>query len=172
MPGGSRIFPPPPFTRLRQRVWRLLSPRWIDQPLSGAGAARRGGRWNPPRVKALYFSEDHATAIAEYNQDLEHPGTLIPFDLASNRIVDLTNAETRDACGIVEADLTAPWKAIAYVEGGDPPGWRIARGLLGRGADGVRAPSAQVSGINIVLWRWNEHGTNVAVLDPYGDLTI
>ena len=169
-PPGEGPLAPVPFTRLRRRLWRLVSPKWMDRPLSGAGAAQRGGRWNPPYMPALYLSEDHATAIAEYNQDLEHPGTLIPFDLDSGRIADLTAAETRVACGVAEADLTAAWKRIASIKGGEPPGWRIARSLADHGAHGARVPSAQVAGANIVLWRWNGRGTLLTVRDPYGDL--
>ncbi len=29
------------------RLWRAYVPRWAHAPLSGDGAARFGGRWNP-----------------------------------------------------------------------------------------------------------------------------
>lgn len=37
-------------------LFRMLSPRWAFQPLSGAGAARQGGRFNRPGQQALYLS--------------------------------------------------------------------------------------------------------------------
>jgi len=150
----------------------VVSPRWSGQPLSGVGAARRGGRWNAPGIPSLYLSENHATAIAEYNQDLEHPGTLIPFDLSSDLIVDLTDAAVRAACTVDQESLYSPWKHLAYIERGQPPGWEISRSLAAAGADGLRVPSAQIDGVNIVLWRWNEQSTTkLAAVDPFGDLS-
>jgi RES domain-containing protein len=117
------------------------------------------------------LSENHATAIAEYNQDLDHPGTLIPYDLTSDRIVDLIDTAVRAACGVGQESLFSPWKHIAYIEKGRPPGWDISRSLVATGADGVRVPSAQIDGVNVVLWRWNEQGaTRLSAIDPFGDL--
>ena len=136
------------------------------------GAARRGGRWNAPGTPSLYLSENHATAIAEYNQDLDHRGTLVPFDLTSDLIVDLIDPAVRAACAIDELNLWSPWKRIAYIEKGRPPGWEISRSLAAAGADGVRVPSAQIEGVNIVLWRWNDLSTtNLVAVDPFGDLS-
>ncbi|WP_439546652.1 RES domain-containing protein [Sandarakinorhabdus sp.] len=45
-------------TRLRPNAvfHRYLTPRWSHAPLSGAGAALHGGRFNRPGVPALYLS--------------------------------------------------------------------------------------------------------------------
>lgn len=69
-------------TRLRpinvaRRYRRMLAPKWAHDPLSGAGAAVRSGRFNHPGIPALYMSEDFSTGVAEYEQDLGiRPGTL------------------------------------------------------------------------------------------------
>lgn len=58
--------------------YRYLTPKWAYLPLSGAGAARGGGRFNRPGVEALYISVGPDTALAEYKQGsgLPNPATL------------------------------------------------------------------------------------------------
>jgi RES domain-containing protein len=46
--------------------YRVISPAYAGTPLSGMGAARRGGRFNRPGQEALYLAMDEATALAEY----------------------------------------------------------------------------------------------------------
>jgi hypothetical protein len=59
----------------------MLAPKWAHEPLSGAGAATRGGRHNEAGMPALYMSGQFATAVAEYEQDLGiRPGTLCAYD--------------------------------------------------------------------------------------------
>jgi len=151
----------------------MLAPKWAHQPLSGAGAATRGGRHNEPGMPALYMSEQIVTAIAEYEQDLGiRPGTLCAYDVAMARIVDLRDAATRAAAGLDVDDLASPWKQIAFVARRRPPTWDSSRRLFDAGVTGVRAPSVQhPGGTNLVLWRWNDApDRTVVALDPIGDL--
>jgi RES domain-containing protein len=151
----------------------MLAPKWAHAPLSGAGAAVRGGRWNEPGMAALYMSERFETAIAEYEQDLGiRPGTLCAYAVDVAGVVDLADAAVRDALDITEADLRCPWKQIAFVARARPPGWDIARRLHGLGAAGARVPSVQpIGGANLVLWRWNDAPERkVEALDPLRDL--
>lgn len=156
-----------------RRYWRMLAPKWAHDPLSGAGAALRGGRFNPPAMPALYMSEEFSTAVAEYEQDLGiRPGTLCAYDVKAGRIVDLDDARTLRALGIDAAVLRAPWKYIAFVEKRAPATWSIAERLTNLGVDGIRVPSVQAAGFNLVLWRWNIEGAaKVAALDPLGELS-
>jgi RES domain-containing protein len=151
----------------------LLAPRWSHEPLSGAGAEKHGGRYNAPGVAALYMSEEFTTAVAEYEQELGiRPGTLWAYDIDVSGIVDLTNHRTRTKLGITEADLAAPWKRVALIEKKEPATWAIARRLLDSGmVAGIRAPSVQAAGVNLVLWRWNDAPERrVVALDPLSDL--
>ena len=168
----GRAIASPPFVAVDRDYWRVLTPRWASEPLSGAGAAKRGGRWNEPGQAALYLSEDHATAIAEYMQDLARPGLFAPCHVEAKRIVDLCDPSVRATLEVEEAELLGAWKRIARLEKRRPPSWTIAAGLLAIGADGVRVPSAQqVRGVNLVLWRWNtKSAARVTVRDPLGDL--
>lgn len=152
------------------RWWRMLSPRWHHDPLSGTGAARNGGRWNAKGMSALYLSATHATAIAEYMQALIHPGTLTPYDVASGAILDLTDATVRKQVGVDEALLRSPWRLIRDVERREPETWAFGRQACEAGFEGLRAGSMQGNGANLVLWRWGVEGANVSVVDPQADL--
>lgn len=148
----------------------MLSPRWHQDPLSGAGAARAGGRWNPPGMPALYLSADHATAIAEYMQALVHPGTLAPYDIDAEAILDLTDPIVRTRLEFDGALLDVPWRRMRDIDRIDPPGWDLAREAAAAGLQGCRVPSVQAKGINLVLWRWGIKGARVTLIDPAGDL--
>lgn len=158
--------------RLDGRFWRIVAPRWAHDPLSGDGAARHGGRWNRPGAGTLYLSHEVETAFAEYQQELgTRPGTFVAYDVAGAAVFDLTDVSTLAALGLTEGDLTAPWKALAFVRRLAPPGW-LAADRLAAVADGLLVPSVQRSGgINLVLWRWNSGtGPLVTFHDPVGDL--
>ena len=153
------------------RFWRMLAPRWAFDPLSGAGAARAGGRWNVPGQAALYLSNSHATAVAEYQQHLPRPGTLTAYDVDAQAILDLADPAVRQAIGIGDTFLRQPWKHVRDVERRRPTCWDFVAAVASRGSHGLRVPSVQASGTNLVLWRWNE--TNAPVvghIDPLGDL--
>ncbi|HEX6861053.1 MAG TPA: RES domain-containing protein [Caulobacteraceae bacterium] len=157
---------------LEGRFWRILSPRWAHAPLSGEGAARLGGRWNPPGVKALYLSAELETAVAEYQQELNtRPGTFVAYDVAGARVASIVEPRRLREVGLEAGDAVAPWKEIAWVRKQTPAGWALFDKLEGR-ADGLLVPSAQrVGGVNLVLWRWNETGgPTVSHHDPREEL--
>ena len=154
------------------RFWRILSPRWSREPLSGEGAARHGGRWNRPGDATLYLSEAIETAFAEYQQEMGvRPGTFVAYDVGEARIVDLTDPRNLADLGIEATDLIDPWEEAAFVHKIDPATWGLADRLQIL-FDGARVPSAQYpGGVNLVLWRWNERGgPDVTVLDPMTEL--
>lgn len=157
---------------IARRYWRMLAPKWAHDPLSGAGAAVRGGRFNPPGVGALYMSEEFATAVAEYEQDLGiRPGTLCAYDVKSERIADLADPRTLEAVGVDAAVLRSPWQHVAFVEKRKPPAWALAEHLLAENINGIRVASVQATRHNLVLWRWNVEGAaRVLALDALRDL--
>ena len=118
------------------------------------------------------MSEEFATAVAEYEQDLGiRPGTLCAYDVKSERIADLANARTLEALGVDAAVLRSPWQHVAFVEKRKPPTWTLVERLLAQNVDGIRVASVQVTGLNLVLWRWNVEGAaRVLALDPLRDL--
>jgi RES domain-containing protein len=151
----------------------MLAPKWAHAPLSGAGAATRSGRFNQAGMAALYISEQIATAIGEYEQELGiRPGTLCAYDTDVTGVVDFCDTAVRAAAGVSPDDLRCPWKKIAFVAKSRPPTWDVAMRLFDAGATGIRVPSVQaIGGVNLVLWRWNDApGRTVIALDPIGDL--
>lgn len=162
------------FAGVDARFWRLLSIRWQRQPLSGDGAKQTGGRWNRPGLPALYLAADHATAIAEFHQQLVRPGTLAGYDVRSAAIADFTDEAQLEIVGIDAQVLHCRWRTIFAVEGKIPPTWPLADRLIEAGAHGALVPSAQnPGGTNLVLWRWSDgagEGARVRLVDPEGDL--
>lgn len=153
----------------------MLAPRWAVDPLSGEGARRNGGRFNPKGTPALYMSFDLNTAVAEYQQDLRNrPGTFCVYRVTAGQIADLREPETRGALDISTAELACPWRRIVLIDGGEPPTWSLARRLIEAGAEGAIVPSTQFDGgANLVLWRWNDGaGCTVEAFDPEADLPL
>lgn len=46
-------------------LYRLVNARHADSALSGEGARRFGGRWNPPGFSVVYASQSRALAVLE-----------------------------------------------------------------------------------------------------------
>lgn len=72
-------------------LWRAFVPRWAHMPLSGEGAARFGGRWNPVAIPAIYAARELSTASAEYNHGfVQHPALIAQLLLEGAKLADLT----------------------------------------------------------------------------------
>lgn len=96
MPDGDRV--------AQLVLWRAYVPRWAHDPLSGAGAARFGGRWNPQGVSCLYAACELSTAWAEYNQGfVQHPATIVQLLLEDAHLADLTQSDRWAPLGVTEA---------------------------------------------------------------------
>jgi RES domain-containing protein len=152
--------------RIRGRWFRVLTPRFAHQPLSGLGASLKGGRFNAPGQEALYLSADPHTAYAEYTQNVfDRPGLMCSYDVDAGPVADLTDPATFDALGVTADDLAGRWVRMT-----DPPGQRVAGKLFADGYAGATYRSAQhPAGTNIVLWRWSDDETRVVVVDRLGE---
>ena len=162
---------------LHARFWRMLNLRWQREPLSGAGAAKMGGRWNRVGQEALYLSRNHGVAVAEFHQTLVRPGTLVAYDVASDAIADLTDKTfitkhfpTLDEDEVVNCE----WRKIWKLENREPPTWALVDALRSEGAVGALVPSVQQrGGVNLVLWEWSDKSgadAHVRVIDPESEL--
>ncbi|MGZ8363202.1 MAG: RES family NAD+ phosphorylase [Caulobacteraceae bacterium] len=157
-----------PTISLQGRYWRVLSPKWAHDPLSGSGAARNGGRWNRRGVPALYMSEHLETAIAEYQQELGvRPGTFVAYEVTCGQIIDLTDPAIMEELELSPGDMVQPWRRRLLIDGKPPRTWALADDLS-MIAQGALVPSAiQPGARNLVLWNWTGlSGAAVTPLDP------
>jgi RES domain-containing protein len=152
----------------RLTLWRAFVPRWAHLPLSGEGAARFGGRWNPVGATTIYAALELSTAWAEYNQGfVQHPALIARLELTGARLADLTRAETLERLGVGADIHRCQWRALLD-QGRVPPTHTLRARLLGDRYDGVIYPSfMSPGGTCIALWRWNEKGAPaLEVIDP------
>lgn len=149
-----------PTRRFTGLVYRAHHPRWAFAPVSGEGAARHGGRFNPRGTPALYTSLDPTTAWMEAQQGLPfkaQPMTLVGYRVDCRPLLDLTAAAVQAAVGVGPDTLASAWEDLAS-RGHTPPTWHLARALIAGGLHGVLVPSfapgARPDARNLVLWRW------------------
>lgn len=149
-----------------------MAPKWAHAPLSGAGAAARGGRFNRPGQQALYMSSDLETARLEYARDLpDRPGTFCRYDVDIDHIADLRDGKVCIAFGASPPVLQCAWQKILLIDKSEPPTWPLVGRLLAAGASGILVASLRrPAGYNLVLWNWN--GGTVKPFDPNNDLPL
>lgn len=93
------------------KVWRIAKAgyaRTISQMLSGDGAARFGGRWNPKGVPAVYCSENSSPAALEVLANLARPSTF-----PAHNIIDLDVPEEAIAVAELSTGDTLPQRTVA-----------------------------------------------------------
>ena len=92
-------------------VWRVTRRAHAEQPLTGEGARRFGGRWNHVGTSLVYTSGTLSLAVLEYLVNL--PISDLPDDLVSIQIqvpADLARAE------IAIDDLPENWRTFPAIE--------------------------------------------------------
>ena len=159
--------------RLVGRAYRAIDPRWSFGPLSGAGAALRGARFNPKGVAALYLSLDPICAINEVAQGFAGripPCVICEYELDCADIVDLSTATLQAESGTSLDVLGCAWKLATPA-----PSQQLAVRLRRERAAGIIVPSfavgADPSHRNVVLWDWGpDLPHRVEVFDPSGRL--
>lgn len=149
-------------------LWRAFVPRWAHLPLSGEGAARFGGRWNPVGAKTIYAARELSTAWAEYNQGfVQHPALIAQLELSGARLADLTDAATVADLGMAQDIHQCEWRDLLD-QGLVPDTYSLRERLLAEGLHGVIYPSfMSPGGTCVALWRWNEDDAPwLDVVDP------
>lgn len=126
-------------------------PRWAAEPLSGAGAAQSGGRFNRHDVPALYLSLELATAVAEYRQAAPFlpPFTMVTYRANLPPLVDVRLLD--DEWDALWLDWKEDWRML-LVNGVEPPSWVLGDMVRAAGYPGIIFPSlASDGGVNIAL---------------------
>lgn len=146
--------------RFQGQVYRAHHPRWAFSPLSGAGAARYGGRFNPPGMPALYTALRMQTAWAEAQQAFPfkaQPMTLCAYEVDCADVADLTDPAQCAALGVAPGDLACAWEDLASRRL-TPPSWALAGRLAAAGVAAIIVPSfaagATRADVNMVFWDW------------------
>lgn len=153
------------------KLYRAINPVFAREPMSGRGAERYGGRFNPKGVPALYTSTSVLTALRESNQvgDLQ-PTTLVCYRAEIEMIFDAANMATLTTAGLDEASLADPTWRDQMVKTGEARTQRFARTLIAEGYSGLLvrsfAKGAGPGEKNLVLWKWGAiEPTRVELID-------
>ena len=136
--------------------YRFVALRYAnpERALSGDGAARYGGRYNPVGVRTVYLSEDARTAVAETGYGVSLGGRfaakdrearlLLAVEFRLQRVLDLRDPEVLAGLGLEPRNLVAPgWREVLR-RGGRPPTHGLALAALEAGFEAILAPSAAV----------------------------
>ena len=84
------------------KVWRIAKSEHagsVEDMLSGEGAARYGGRWNPKGVPAVYCSENSSLAALEILANLARPSTFPNYRILDLDVPDGSVAVAPDLIG-------------------------------------------------------------------------
>lgn len=111
---------------------------------------RRGARWNPPEVPAIYACLERETVLAEVEHQIasqpfrpQARRTLYTIRASLSSALDLTDPDVLARVGLQLQSLTSPdWSRCQLVGG--------ATDWLGH--DGLLVPSARAKGTNLVIF--------------------
>ncbi|UFS68224.1 RES domain-containing protein (plasmid) [Paracoccus denitrificans] len=161
----------------RGLLYRALNPIWAREPLSGEGARRFGGRFNPKGTPTLYTSLSIMAAIREANQiGTLQPTTLVAYRADLEPVFDATDASNLHRYGLAPADLAANDWRIRMQENRKAPTQILAEQLVAAGYAGMLARSfvngATEEDRNLVLWTWGDAlSCLISVVDDEGRLS-
>lgn len=146
--------------RYRGLLYRALNPVYAREPLSGAGAARYGGRFNARGRPALYAALAPDTAIREANQvGFLQPTTLVAYHADIAPVLDATDPDALKAYAMTPAALADPAWRDRMNRGAAVPTQDFAETVIAAGYAGLRvisfAQGATAGDVSLVLWRWN-----------------
>lgn len=162
--------------RYRGLLYRALNPIHARTPLSGEGARRHGGRFNPRGMPALYTAQSVMTAIREANQiGTLQPTTLVAYEADIRPILDGTDPAALGAHGLTPAYLAADdWRARMLTDG-KAPTQALGERMKALGFAGLQVRSfargATDADLNLVLWVWGPDApTALRLVDDEGRL--
>ena len=144
-------------------LFRAHTPQWASRPVSGEGAARKGGRFNRPGVASLYLSLDELTALREYQQTslFLPPCTMCSYTVALRDLVDLRQLHRGDPWDDLWHDWREDWRLLKLEQHIEPPTWVLGDLVLARGHTGILFPSqVHDGGVNVMVYIDRLQGAN------------
>jgi RES domain-containing protein len=116
------------------RFYRIVQAAWAASAMTGEGARRFGGRWNPPGMPAVYLADSRALAALEIIVHAPCEVTALAWKMIEVEVPD-DWIETVDQCA-----LPADWRALP-----SSPGARLhGQHCLLSGVLGFRLPSVVI----------------------------
>ena len=151
-------------------LYLALNPVYARTPLSGRGAERYGGRFNPKGVPALYTALAPGTALLEANQvGSLQPTILVSYTADLGPVFDARDEGEIERYGMSAAMLGDPAWRMRMLDGQAVHTQDFARRLIADGFAGLLiksfAKGASASDFNIVAWNWTGAGRALAVVD-------
>lgn len=135
-------------------------------PLSGTGARRVGGRWNPAQsFSTLYLGTERRTATAEFERLLRQQGVsladvlprcLFRYEVKLRNVLDLRDSATLALVGLTEDDIAAEPRSKCQ---------QVGEAAHHCGREGIIAPSA--TGFGSVLAVYIDRLMPGSELHPY-----
>jgi RES domain-containing protein len=135
-------------------LYRACTPAYANTHdlLTGEGARKFGGRWNPPgSFPAVYLAESLEGAIAEtlgvathygFDPAARLPMTLVAVDATLDRVLDLTDAACRKTLGLTLASMRhGPWRD-ENAAGREAVTQAVGHAAHAAGLQGIRVPSS------------------------------
>jgi RES domain-containing protein len=172
------------FTAWKGTLFRFQT---VDFPtardvLSGSGARRRGGRWNPPGLATIYGSTTDTTALEEckandryYGIETKGPRLLVAIEADLKRVLDLTRPGIRRTLNLTLKEMSAEdWRKLQSA-GRESLTQVLGRAVADAGGSGLLTRSAAVKhGVNVVIFRGACHGDHLEVVegDKLGKLGV
>ncbi len=115
--------------------FRIVQSHWAGSAMSGEGARRYGGRWNPPGIPAVYLAESRALAALEILVHAPREAVALDWSVIGVTVPD----------GMIETLMTGKlprdWRMLPSSAGARRFG---ADWLSGKTSPAIRLPSAVV----------------------------
>ncbi len=142
-------------------VYRVISERWRDSPLSPTGSIRAGGRYNAPNTfPILYCADSQMTALLEVEALFatadgrlqgvpRDPDLVLSLRCVLGRVLDLTDDRVCSDLGTTQEELVSftPSRFIVNARGNETPTQSLgaACSFSGR-VSALKVPSALLVG--------------------------
>lgn len=152
-------------TTFSGEFYRVAGPRHTTAKdiVSGIGAYKTGGRWNPPGVMNLvYLSVESETALREANEHFRYhglpvwkgmPRVVVAVRAALDAVLDLTTAAAASSLPEpLQSLLAEDWRAI-MVRGDEATSQAIGRAAYQAGVQALLVPSKpDPNGVNLLVF--------------------